>query len=122
MDSKKVPYFVTYDGSEGCLMVVRAEIAAKLADYIEQEWSANLHFEVIHYQQGFYSLAWQCFERVGIVKVRLQSEEEEIAVSQASRKNAELVRHIRPCDNKMFLGTLATTVAATFFADVVNED
>lgn len=97
-EKKQLKYFVTYDNSDRCLIIVPAEFATKLADYIESNWKPNLFVDEIVYRPCFYTLAWQSFEKVGIVQVHQE----------------------RTDVDEMFLGTLATTVATSFFEYCVS--
>lgn len=97
---KRLQYFVTYDDTDKCLVVLPADLATKLADYIEKNWSPNLFVDEIIYRPCFYTLAWQCYEKVGIVKVHQERDDVD----------------------EMFLGTLTGAIVASFYAYCVISD
>lgn len=97
---KKPEYFVTYENSDKCFIVVPAEVATRLADYIDTKWSNEIIVDMIDYRNCFYAMGWESYDRVGILQVS---------------QNGNFV-------NGMHLGAVATMVVSAFFTYCVNVD
>ena len=97
---KRPEYFVTYENSDKCFIVVPAEVATRLADYIDEKWSNEIIVDEIDFRNCFYAMGWESYERVGILRVL---------------QNGNFV-------NGMHLGAVSTMVVSSFYAYCVNSD